>query len=126
MTDGSAARTVWKTPMTFTSISVLKACRIDGQQRSVGGDTGVGHHDVDATESLDTCIGGPLHGGEIAYVGDRGQHPVAHRAWPATLFEPTSSRSVSTSLAPLSCRRRATSAPMPLAAAGDEDDFSVH
>ena len=34
------------------------------------------HHDVDATEALDTCVGGRLHRREIAYVCGGRHHPV--------------------------------------------------
>ena len=54
----------------------LERVRVDLQHRTVAGDPGVGHHDVDAAEAFDSRLGRGPHGGQIADVGNRGQNPV--------------------------------------------------
>ena len=54
----------------------LERLRVDLQHRTVAGDPGVGHHDVDAAEVFDGLLGRGLHSGQVAHVGNRGQYPV--------------------------------------------------
>jgi hypothetical protein len=74
---------------------------IDLQHRTVAGDAGIGHDDVDATEAFDGRGGGRLHGRQsrtsATTVSTRSSPP----SWAASESSAAWSRSVRTSLAPL-------------------------
>ena len=89
--------------------------RIHVEHRTVGGDAGVGHYDVDSAEPLDAlCRRRPASRPDRA----RRRSPSAPDLRRARRPPPSAAlrrgRS-STSLAPLACSRRATSAPTPRA-----------
>lgn len=51
----------------------LERLGIDLLHRSVAGDTGVGHHDVDTAEPFDRRVGRGLHRSEVTHIGDGGR-----------------------------------------------------
>ncbi len=93
----------------------LERQRIDLQHRSVARDAGVGNHHVDAAEFRDSLLGGRV----IAARSRTSATTVRTRSSPPSSPEiadsAAASTSVSTNLAPLACKRRATSAPIPWA-----------
>ncbi len=54
----------------------LERQRINLQHRSVARDAGVGHHDVDTAEFRDRLLGGGVHRGQVANIGDHGEDPL--------------------------------------------------
>lgn len=102
----------------------LEGFGVDLQHRAVGGDAGVGHHDVDAAEALDGSIGRGLHRRQVTDVGDHRQDIVTERGGSGV-----QRRRVDVGqnqLGAFAVQPAGHLCPDPRSTTGDEDDFPVH
>ena len=71
---GSAARTAYSVPLTFTSIISSRCSLRKLEERAVGADPGVGDEDVETPETVDRLADDPLEVGRVAHVARTRDH----------------------------------------------------
>lgn len=93
----------------------LEGLGVDLQHRPVAGDAGVGHRDIETAEACHRVVDDGLHGGQIAHIGDRGQHLLVAAEFDGDRVERGLVEVGQDEFGPKARNRRATSAPIPRA-----------